>query len=727
MAELIITEKPKSAQRIAQALSEGALKKDIYKKKISYYFITRKGKEIIVAAAVGHLFGLAEKTKKWTYPVFDVEWRPIYEVNRSAAFSKDYLDLLKKLSKDASVFTVATDFDTEGSTIGLNIVRFICKQKDARRMKFSTLTKPDLVNAYEKVSPTLDWGQANAGLTRHELDWYWGINLSRALTSSIKTAGMFKILSAGRVQGPALKILVEKEKEIKAFKSAPFWQVELTGETKNGEIRALHEKDKFWDEEEAKKIFKKTKGKDGAVKEIKKEEIRQNAPPPFDLTTLQTEAYRCLRTPPKQTLSAAQELYTSGLISYPRTSSQKLPPAIGYKKIIASLAKQKEYAVLCSKLLTASLKPNEGKKIDPAHPAIYPTGIMPKKLDKRESAVYDLIVKRFLSTFADTAIKESVSVKIDVNNEIFVARGLTTKVAGWHVFYEPYVRQKEEELPLLKEKDSVKNKKTELMQKETLPPKRYTPASIIRVLEKRNLGTKATRSEIIDTLFQRGYVHGTSIEATDLGIKLIETLEKHCPSIIDEALTRHFENEMEEISKNKKKNDEVLKEAKKVLTRILKEFKNKEKEIGSGLITATRETRQKENTVGSCPACKKGKLMMRKGKFGRFIACDQYPKCKTTFNLPNNGLIKTTDKICEACLHPMVSVIRKGKRPQIVCINKECPTKKTTEKIEKRKCPKCKEGNLVLRKSIYGSFLACDAYPKCRHTEQLGNRNKSGG
>ncbi len=722
MSELIITEKPKSAQRIAQSLSEGTLKKETYKKKVPYYILHRGGKEIIVASAVGHLFGLAEKNRnKWTYPVFDVEWKPIYEISRFAGFSKNYLDLLKKLSKEADTFTISTDLDPEGEVIGYNIVRFVCKQKDARRMKFSTLTKPDLVNAYEKVSPTLEWGQANAGLTRHELDWYWGINTSRALTSSIKTAGMFKILSAGRVQGPALKILVEREKEIGAFKPKPFWQVEFFGEAKKGKINALHEKDKFWKEKEAKEVVKKTKGKKGVVKEIKKEEVKQYAPFPFDLTTLQTEAYRCLRVSPKNTLSIAQELYTSGLISYPRTSSQKLPPIIGYKKIINMLAKQKEYGVLCSELLLISLKPNDGKKTDPAHPAIYPTGIMPKALEKGERAVYDLIVKRFLATFADIAVKESINVKIDVNGETFIARGLTTKITGWHVFYEPYVKQREEELPKLEKDEEIKNKRIDLKKKETQPPKRYTPASIIRELEKRNLGTKATRSEIIDTLFQRGYLEGAAIEATGLGIKTVETLEKYCPRILDEELTRHFEEEMEEIRKGKKKNEDVLNEAQNVLTKILKDFKKKEKEIGKGLITATKEMHQKASTVGICPECKKGTLMIKKGKYGRFIACSRYPECKTTYNLPDKGLIKVTDKICKACKHPMISMIRKGRRPQLVCINRNCPTKKITEKIEKKRCPKCNKGFLVLRKSIYGSFLACDEYPKCRYTEKLNN------
>src|SRR3989338_1694041 len=189
MAELIITEKPKAAQRIAEALADGkAVKKG--ERGVYYYEITHGKKDIVVGCAVGHLFGLAEKEKKrgMSYPVFDVEWKPTYETTKSAAFSKKYFDMLKKLAKISDSYVVACDLDVEGEVIGYNILRYICKQKDAKRMKFSTLTKEDLVEAYEKVSPTIEWGMARAGETRHELDWYWWINLTRALTSSIKKA-----------------------------------------------------------------------------------------------------------------------------------------------------------------------------------------------------------------------------------------------------------------------------------------------------------------------------------------------------------------------------------------------------------------------------------------------------------------------------------------------------------------------------------------------------------
>jgi len=261
MVELIITEKPKASQRIAEALADGkAIKESV--KGVPYYKVTHGNSDIIVACAVGHLYTLAPKNSSngFSFPIFDVEWKPSASVNKSSAFSKKYLDVIKKLAKEAKEFTVATDYDIEGEVIGHNVVKYACKQKDAARMKFSTLTKPDIVAAYEHKSKTIDWGQATAGETRHELDWYWGINMSRALTSSIKAIGRFKIMSIGRVQGPALKIVVDREREIKAFVPKPYWQLRLDGTIGKTDIEAWHATDKFWKEGEADKALANTKG-----------------------------------------------------------------------------------------------------------------------------------------------------------------------------------------------------------------------------------------------------------------------------------------------------------------------------------------------------------------------------------------------------------------------------------------------------------------------------------
>ena len=722
MTELIISEKPAAARKIATALADG---KPLLKKEnsVSYYEVTHGKQDIIVTCAVGHLYGLAEKkkTKGFAYPVFDIEWKPVFEIRRASKFAEKYFNTIKKLAKKADTFTVATDYDVEGEVIGLNIIKYICKQKDARRMKFSTLTKQDLVNAYESAEKHLNWGLARSGETRHFLDYYYGINLSRALTHAIKSAGMFKILSTGRVQAPALNILVEREKEIAAFKPVPFWQISLQGNVKKAGIEAWHKKDKFWEEKEAKQVMKKVKGeKEGVVSDVSKRTFKQTPPTPFDLTTLQTESHRLFGISPKHTLAIAQDLYTAGYISYPRTSSQKLPAVLGLKAIMKAVAKNAEYKELANALLKTKLQPNEGKKSDPAHPAIYSTGEKPRKFaDPRFTKIYDLVVRRFMATFGEPAVRETVTGTIEVKKEPFIVKGTRTVEQGWHVYYGKHVKLEEVELPAMKKGDKVSVKKITKLSKETQPPKRYTEASIIKELEKKNLGTKATRANIIDTLYERTYIKGKSIEATELGMKIVDILKKSSPRILDEKLTRSFEESMEKVRTGKKKEAEVLEYARKVVTDILDEFRKKETEIGEDLKETFTHTRQIMSTVGKCPKCKEGTLVIKRGRYGKFIACDKYPDCETTFRIPQNALIEVSDKVCEHCSMPVIKIIKRGKRPQDICINVDCPSKKVETDQVGTTCPKCKQGKMVLRKSLYGAFLACDRFPKCRSIQKI--------
>ncbi|MBW2980910.1 DNA topoisomerase I [Candidatus Woesearchaeota archaeon] len=734
MYQLIICEKPNAAKKIADALADNKATKRSTRDKVPYYELTHEGKRIVVACAVGHLYGLKQREgKKSEYPVFDIEWAPTADISKKSAFSRKYLFNIKRLAKDADSFIIATDYDIEGEVIGLNVVKYACKQKDAKRMKFSTLTKDDLTKAYNDASPHLDWPQANAGEARHKMDWFFGINLSRALTASIKSIGAFKLMSTGRVQGPALKLVVDKEKEIKAFKPVPYWEIQLNGEINKGIITALHELGKIFDSKKAEEIYKKCKGeKTAKVTKVEKKQFNSMPPVPFDLTSLQIEAHKCLGISPKNTLSTAQELYTGGYISYPRTSSQQLPKEIGYKKILTKLSRQEQYGKETAFLLKkASLAPNNGKKTDPAHPAIYPTGIIPKFKNDYSKRVYDLVVRRFFATFGDPATRETMVVNLDCNKENFIAKGTTTIEKGWFELYGRYVMLKEEELPPIKEGDICNIKKLDKLDKQTTPPKRYTEASLIKALEKENLGTKATRASIIETLYNRGFIDAKAIRATELGIRTEETLEKHSPKIVEPALTRHFEEEMEGIREGKYKPEEVIAESRKAVTDIVGEFNKHLKEIGEELLKANKETRNVMTYVGKCPNCKTGELYIRRGKFGQFISCNKYPDCKTLFSIPQN-LVRPTKELCENCGMPKVQIIKKRKGPQIACINPKCPAKlkdyspeklKEMEDIESgktvRKCPKCGEGTLKVRRSVYGSFIACDRYPKCRYTERL--------
>ncbi len=686
---LIIAEKPDAARRIAEALADKKPKK-VEKYGAPFYEFTVNGKKHICVPAVGHLFSLTpvKNGNGWTYPVFDFEWIPTYK-KRDTSWTEKYFKNIKELAKNASEFINAADVDTEGEVLLYNILRFICNVKDAKRMKFSTLTKDELREAYKNLSPHLLFPMLESGLTRHALDALWGFNLTRALTLALKNHSRkaFTILSTGRVQGPTLSLLLKRELEIRKFVPKPFWQLELHCKINGNKIVALHEKDKFWKKEEVEKVLKICEGKDGAVESIKKRKYKQKPPAPFNTTDLQAEAYALFKFSPAQTLSIAESLYQKGYISYPRSSSQKLPPSINYEKILKSLAKIPKYKEFVKKLLAKKeLKPHEGKKVDPAHPAVYATHEVPdlSKLTPQQRKIYDLIARRTLATFGEDALRESMNVRINVNGQIFVTSGKRTLESGWTEIYSPYLKFEEQILPELKVGQKVKVLQLKLLSKQTQPPGRYSQGSIIKEMEKRGLGTRATRAEILQTLYDRGYVKGKSIQVTKLGETVVKVLEKFCPTILSEKLTRHFEKEMEEVFNGKKKKEKVIEEAKKVLKKVLSEFKRNEKKIGrkllEGLLVARREARR----IGKCPKCG-GELRIIRSKKTKlfFVGCSNYPKCTNSYPLPRNARIEVTGKICEKCNTPIIRVYRKGKRPFQMCLSVDCETKKDWNKNKK--------------------------------------------
>jgi DNA topoisomerase IA/ssDNA-binding Zn-finger/Zn-ribbon topoisomerase 1 len=814
MRTLIVTEKPNVAERIAKALGKAVQKSH---GGIRYYEVG----DTLVAPAVGHIFGLKEaKSNGWTYPVFDIMWAPSYEVNKSSDFTRKYLNNIKHLAKGCGKFINACDYDVEGEVIGYNVIKHACKADpegdNVSRMKYSTLTRDAIVNAFEKAG-RIDFGLAYAGLARHMLDWYWGINLSRALTNSARRGRGFTTLSIGRVQGPTLKILSDKERSIRAFKSEKYWEIEmfclkdvdfsamyeagklifsldetpdaknvdgglkllnligeadsvseivkdddegdswtvktsggvcwdLIRETDEGDdmlkIRRTGEDDEtlLWIEpdsknptklniytghlksgEEAERIRAACKDK-ASIIEVGSKRYRQNPPHPFDLTTLQTEAYRHFNIDPRRTLEIAQTLYTSAYISYPRTSSQQIPNEIDVKKILAQIGRQKKYSELCNTLAgEKELAPFNGKKTDPAHPAIHPTGEAPARLSDQDAKIYDLIVRRFLATMGEAAVRQSMTVRLENNNEPFIAKGNSTVEKGWHTYYGPYAKFEENTLPNLRKGDEVDVKDVKVYEKETKPPRRYTPASIIREMEKRNIGTKATRSQIVDILYKRGYVNGKSLEVSELGLSVVEALKKYCPDVLSEELTRKFESDMEDITHGKTEHERVLEEGRSALKGILEKFRENEANIGKALLESIYAQKRSENTVGKCPKCGED-LVIRSSNMGQFIGCSGYPECRHTWNLPNDSFTKAGE--CRECGYMMLSGKPKKGRKYLICANPECPSRKIKAKIEKiGGCPKC-GAELVIRKSRYGTrFIGCTGYPNCRNLWPLPNED----
>ena len=681
---LIITEKPDAAKRIAQALDSHGKPKKLKENGVPY-FVAHRNRKLVVVPALGHLYTIVhERGKRNYYPVFNFRWAPRHLAERGAKGIRNWVETFSKLSHDADEFVSACDYDIEGSLIGYCILKYACgnKETSAKRMKFSTLMKSELEKAYEEPLPHLDFALIEAGRTRHEVDWLYGINLSRALTLAARRwSGRYSTLSTGRVQGPTLQFLTKREKTIRSFVPTPYWEINAEAEILNSVIEAEYERKRIETRAEADAVVRACAGKTGEVMKVEVRKVHQKPPIPFDVGTLQREAYSLFGYTPRRTLGIAQHLYLDALISYPRTSSQKLPPIIDYRKILNSLKRKPAYKKLASKLLEKkALKPREGAKEDPAHPAVYPTGNLPEKpLGIPEKRVWDLIVRRFMAVFGEEALKESLKVRLEVNSNAFFLRGRRILKEGWMEFYKPYVRAEEVLLPPIKEGDKVRLRRVIREDKFTYPQSRYNPSSLLKKMEELGIGTKATRAVIIQTLYNRGYTRDERIMVTELGFDVIEILGKYAPMVTSAKLTQELESKMEQIQNNRMKRENVLAEVVEQLKPQLEQFKENEEPIGEALTKATKRAQTQERIVGKCPNCGTGKLMIiysRKTR-KRFIGCTNYFKglCKTSFPLPQRGTVKPTGNNCKACGWPQVLVWIRGRRPWRLCFNPDCPLK----------------------------------------------------
>jgi DNA topoisomerase-1 len=686
---LIITEKPDAAQRIASALDAQGKAEKMEHAGVPYY-LAKRDKDIVIAPAIGHLYTVTgEGSGRNHYPVFGFKWLPRYVVEKSATQTRRWLETISELASDADAFIDACDYDIEGSIIGYNLLKYACnnKQNVSKRMKYSTLTKEELERAYAEPLPHLDFALIEAGRTRHEVDWLYGINLSRGLTIAAREwSGEYATLSTGRVQGPTLGFLVAREKAIRCFVPTPYWSIKAETEIAGSIFEAEYEKKIIETKKEANNIVETCMGKNGKIERINVKEFRQMPPTPFDLGALQSEAYILFGYTPMRTLNIAQRLYLEALISYPRTSSQKLPPAINYKTILANLNKVPDYKKHTAELLAKKeLKPNEGNREDPAHPAIYPTGNFPERvLDTSERNILDLVVRRFMAVFGEPARRQSMKVSISISGHHFYLGGRQTLDDGWLRFYEPYVRSEEAPLPQVEEGQIISIKRIIQEDKFTKPPPRYNPSSLLRKMEETEIGTKATRANIIQTLYDRNYARDERIIVTDLGFEVLDVLKKYCPTVVSVNMTEELEEKMNKIQTDDKKRRAVLMEAVEILKPVIEELKQKQGIIGEQLSSAIKKARFEERTVGTCPICNTGRLVVlysrRTGK--RFIGCTNYFKgsCKASFPLPQRGAVKPLRRHCRRCGWPTVHVQMRGKRPWTLCFNPKCPLKEERRK-----------------------------------------------
>ena len=677
---LIVTEKPDAALHVAEALGGKRKPKKISVSGVPFFEVADDQERILVCSALGHLYAVAAKGKeaRSQYPVWDFSWQPKNLVERGQKRQGKWIESIAKVSKEADQFVNACDYDLEGSLIGYTVLKYACGGADrkARRMKFSTLTPKELRDAYSNLSPELDFTLAYAGMCRHEVDWLYGINLSRSLTqSALKASNRYSTLSTGRVQGPTLRFVVDREREIQCFVPTPYWVLHTVIEVDGKLVEADSRTERFDVKTDAEKIVKECTNKTGVVEKLESRTYRLTPPTPFDLSALQSEAYRHFGFTPRVALGLAERLYLDQLISYPRTSSQKLPTSINYQDVMKGLSELEDYRPITTKLLTSgTLVPNEGKKDDPAHPAVYPTGTVPKRaLDPREQKIFDLVVRRFFATFGETASKQSDKATIKVGENEFYLRGSRILEKGWIAFYEPYAKFDEITLPPLREGQQVKINEITVTEKYTQPAPRYNPSSLLRSMEEAEIGTKATRADIVETLYQRGYVKEERMQATPLAFRITEILTKYCPKVIDVTFTRELEGMMDQIEQGKETREHVDLATVDYLKPIIDDLKMKESEIGQELTATIKEMKMAEITLSvPCPKCGDALVVIRSKKSGkRFIGCSGKWKTDCTFSLPvmQFGVLTLLDKRCPVCGFQMVQNRSKGRRPMVSCSN----------------------------------------------------------
>ncbi len=597
----IVAEKPRAGEKIARAL--GSPLKCSHND-IPFWVLNVDGGSVIVVPSAGHMFGLYTSSRG--FPVFTYTWKPLWEVEASSRHLRKFYDLLSMILPKASMYVSACDYDIEGSLICYMIIERLGDISRARRMKFSTLTPQEIRESYRKLLP-LDRDMVEAGLARHELDWLWGINISRALTGAVRSvAGDKRVLSAGRVQSPTLIEAVRRWEDINIHVPKPIVFLVLTLSAGPGKQFKAHPKGwKVGTKLEALNVKRELEASRNVKVVSKSQSIESiTPPPPFNLGDLQHEAYRLYKLPPMKTQEIAEDLYLEGLISYPRTNSQKLPPTLNYEGIIKGLSGIPEYSGLTRALIVETggvLKPVQGRMDDPAHPAIHPTGERPGMLEEGHKTIYDLVVRRFLAAFAKPASIARVGlVTKDERGRLYESHGVTVLKEGWFKYY-PFLKPGGEPLPDIVEGSVVRVLEVSVNVSWSTPGVRLSKDSLLKWMEEAEIGTEATRARIIEVLYKRGYIidrDGKSI-VSDLGYTVAYIISELFPELSSPELTRVFERRLEDIKLGKARREEVKKEAIRTIEELLKEY-NKRLETVKDSIAKALQLKKPNNPCIIC-------------------------------------------------------------------------------------------------------------------------------
>jgi DNA topoisomerase I len=716
---LIVTEKNNSAKKIAEILSGGSAVEGASYKTPFYTWSDESGEQMTIGLK-GHVLNPAfpETYNNWqeTNPRDLIDAKLIKEPT-----DKNVVRALKKVAKDADDIVIATDYDREGELIGLEALQEIVDSNPelavsnngdfagVKRARYSALTKDEIQRAFDNLEE-LSMPLANAGAARQDIDLIWGATLTRSVSMATRRFGS-NFLSVGRVQSPTLGLIVQRELERRAHEPEPFWEVTATFAHPDGNFVAEHTTDKFWDEAEAKAAVANSKSP-GTVKEISAKKNTRKPPTPLNTTAFTTDVSSRLGITPSRAMRIAEDLYMDGYISYPRTDNTVYPKSLDTKELVKQLVGIDDFKAADFLLDGRSLEATRGKKETTDHPPIYPTqAVNPTRLEARSEAhrrVYELVARRFLATFSPPMVSESTRANIETakgnddaeSGETYFVRGSVVLDPGFAAIYT-YARSADTEIPKLEEGQQLDLEGVELEGKETPPPPRISQGKLIELMEERGLGTKATRADIIQKLYDRGYVFGNPPEPSETGIAMSKAFEHYVPRMATPDMTAEMEAEMDQIAAGDMTKDDVLKDSRDMLRSAFDE-------MGDDVKTEDEEAKwrkfarevwagmDQDRILGPCIVCQEAGRKQEDGspnmlriikarKSGkRFVGCqgwdgdnpDSPDSCDQTFPLPQRvrGLYKI-EEVCSICGRtPRLQVIPWRGRPWKLCLNDECPS-----------------------------------------------------
>jgi len=745
--KLIVTEKDSAARKIAEILGGHVTVKEHGRgrQKVKSYHFDHDGHDAVAIGLRGHVMETVfpNTYKRWSLKyLHDMIEEPglAWVVDGAAAGT---LAALRSAAKGATELVIATDYDREGELIGheaLEILRGDALKRnpgdrpekkkraagaatrgkaqvpdpgdgEARvkamlpaavvdrhvRVRYSALTAEEVKAAFAKPS-TVDFNLAEAAHSRQDIDLIWGAVLTRFMSLASYRYGS-EYLSVGRVQSPTLRLVVDRERERRAFVPVPYWEIKATLEHDGEPFEVAHAKGRFDTLEAMEEAYGRARVESAEVTAYKAEPRKENPPAPFNTTALMSAASGAGLTPARA-MRAAESLYLDGLISYPRTDNTVYPPSLDLRGSLHELAGWRPVAAVATRLAGQDkLTPTRGRKRTTDHPPIYPVGVPRRELSGDQAKVYELVARRFLATLLPPAVIERQRVDISLGPEPFLAYGARIASLGYLEVYEQYAARRDRPLPALQPGDVLKVLDLRSEAKETQPPGRYGQGKLLEKMEELGLGTKATRADIIQHLYDRNYVRDNPVEPTELGMALIAAFDAAMAEapvdISSSAMTARLEEEMDRISEGELRRDEVVRDSQKMLEQAWRLLDAHVGDIRDRIKSGVRE----DLTLGVCKNCG-GQMRVLRGKTGkRFAACvgkeGEEPRpaaegersrrgCGQTFPLPQRGTIVPTGKVCAECGWPEIKVVGGGGRgrPWVLCIDIDCPSK---EKYRSRK------------------------------------------